>query len=69
VTGEAGGREYLLLGPLVVRSRGEVLPVQRGKQRGVLAALLLQAGRVVSVDDLAEVLWDGGEPPSAQVTR
>jgi DNA-binding SARP family transcriptional activator/Tfp pilus assembly protein PilF len=60
--------EYLLLGPLVVRSRGEVLPVQRGKQRAVLAALLLQAGRVVSVDDLAEALWDGDEPPSAQVT-
>jgi DNA-binding SARP family transcriptional activator len=42
--------------------------VQRGKQRAVLAALLLQAGRVVSVDELADALWDGAGPPSAQVT-
>jgi DNA-binding SARP family transcriptional activator/Tfp pilus assembly protein PilF len=60
--------EFLLLGPLIVRSNGEVLPVQRGKQRAVLAVLLLHANRIVSVDQLAEFLWDGEKPLSAQVT-
>jgi DNA-binding SARP family transcriptional activator/tetratricopeptide (TPR) repeat protein len=60
--------EFLLLGPLTVCDRGEVLPVQRGNQRTVLAALLLQANRVVSVGELAAAVWDGDEPPSAQVT-
>jgi DNA-binding SARP family transcriptional activator/tetratricopeptide (TPR) repeat protein len=60
--------EFLLLGPLTVRSHGEVLPVRRGKQRAVLAALLLHANQVVSVDELTEAVWDGARPPSAQVT-
>jgi DNA-binding SARP family transcriptional activator len=60
--------EFLLLGPLTVRSGGEVLVVQRGKQRTVLAALLLQANRVVSVDELAAAVWDGDVPPSARLT-
>jgi len=60
--------EFLLLGPLIVRRGDEVLPVRRGKQRAVLAALLLQANRIVSVDQLAEALWDGDKPLSAQVT-
>jgi DNA-binding SARP family transcriptional activator/Tfp pilus assembly protein PilF len=60
--------EFLLLGPLVVRRGGDVVPVQRGKQRTVLAALLLQANQVVEVDELLKVLWDKSQPPSAQVT-
>jgi len=60
--------EFCLLGPVVVRRDGSALPVPRGSQRAVLAALLLSAGRVVSVDQLAETLW-GSEPrPSAQAT-
>jgi DNA-binding SARP family transcriptional activator/tetratricopeptide (TPR) repeat protein len=45
-----------------------VIPIQAGKQRAVLAALLLNAGRVVSVEELAEALWGPGPPPSARVT-
>jgi DNA-binding SARP family transcriptional activator/tetratricopeptide (TPR) repeat protein len=61
--------EFLLLGPLVVRSGGgAVVPVRPGKQRAVLAALLVAANRVVATDDLAEALWGGSWPPSAQVT-
>jgi DNA-binding SARP family transcriptional activator len=61
--------EFLLLGPLVVRGEdGVVLPVRPGKQRTVLAALLVEANRVVATDDLAEALWGGRRPPSAQVT-
>jgi DNA-binding response OmpR family regulator len=38
-----------------LRRRG--CAIRPGKQRAVLAALLLNAGRVVSVDELTEVLW------------
>src|SRR5690606_30903436 len=53
-----------LLGPLeaVVDGRGVRLT---GRQRALLAALLLDAGRVVSVERLAERLWGGDPPPSA----
>jgi DNA-binding SARP family transcriptional activator len=64
----AEGTDFGLLGPLLVRSGGAVVPVQRGKQRAVLAALLLSGGTVVSLDELAEVLWGPGPPPSARVT-
>ncbi len=46
--------EFWLLGPLMVRRGGAAVPVARGKQRAVLAALLLNANQVVSVDELAE---------------
>ena len=60
--------EFWLLGPLMVR-RGQVaVPVARGKQRAVLAALLLNANQVVSVDEPAETLWGAAPPPSARVT-
>jgi DNA-binding SARP family transcriptional activator/Tfp pilus assembly protein PilF len=59
--------EFFLLGPLVVRSGTTVL-APPGKQRTVLAALLLNADRVVSVDELIEILWGDSPPPSARVT-
>jgi DNA-binding SARP family transcriptional activator len=59
--------EFCLLGSLLVRSAsGAVAP--RGKQGVVLAALLLNADRVVSVDELIEVAWGGSPPPSARVS-
>jgi DNA-binding SARP family transcriptional activator/tetratricopeptide (TPR) repeat protein len=64
----AAGMEFCLLGPLVVRRGGVELPVPRGKQRAVLAALLLNPGHVVSMDELAEILWGPAPPPSARVT-
>ena len=60
--------EFCLLGPLVVRCGGTVLTVPTGKQRVLLAALLLSQGRMVLVDELAELLWASGAPPSARVT-
>ena len=39
-----------LLGPLLVRRDGAIIPVQRGKQRALLAALLLSPGRVRPAD-------------------
>ena len=60
--------EFCLLGPVVVRCGDATLPVPRGRQRGVLAVLLLNAGRVVSVSEIAETLWGPAPPPSATVT-
>ncbi|MGH3201136.1 MAG: tetratricopeptide repeat protein [Streptosporangiaceae bacterium] len=64
----ASGTEFCLLGPLLVRNGGAVVPVRRGKQRAVLAALLLSAGKAVSLHELAEILWGPWPPPSARVT-
>jgi len=60
--------EFCLLGPMVVRGGGVALPVPRGRQRAVLAVLLLNAGRVVSVDEIAETLWGPASLPSASAT-
>jgi DNA-binding SARP family transcriptional activator len=54
--------EFGLLGPVLVRRGGETVAVPGGKQRALLAVLLLNAGRVVPSGDLVEVLW-GCEPP------
>src|ERR1700691_5474002 len=58
--------EFGLLGPLIVRRDGIEIPVQRGKQRQLLAALLLNEGRLVSLDDLIAALWSAAPPPSAR---
>ena len=55
--------DFGLLGPLTVRDGTRHVPVSAPRQRVLLAALLLSAGRVVSLDTLAEMLWEG-EPPS-----
>jgi len=60
--------EFCLLGPLTVRCGGTALAVPRGRQRAVLATLLLRANHVVPVDDLAEALWGADPPPSARVS-
>jgi DNA-binding SARP family transcriptional activator/Tfp pilus assembly protein PilF len=64
----AAAMEFCLLGPLRVGVDGLAVPVPRGKQRVVLAALLLHAGRTVTADQLTELLWGPVPPPSAPVT-
>jgi DNA-binding SARP family transcriptional activator/5'-deoxynucleotidase YfbR-like HD superfamily hydrolase len=59
---------FSLLGPLSVRVDGAPVRVPMGKQRVLLAALLLHAGRTVTADQLAELLWARDLPPSAAVT-
>jgi DNA-binding SARP family transcriptional activator len=56
--------EFGLLGPLVVRCQGAVVSIAQGKQRSLLAALLLDAGRLLTTGQLIEVLW-GGAPPAS----
>jgi len=60
--------EFCLLGPVVVRYDGTALALPRGRQRAVLAALLLRANHVVSVDELARAMWGADLPPSARVS-
>ena len=57
-----------VLGPLQVRYEGRELPLRDGRQRSVLAALAVNANRTVMLDELAETVWDGEPPPSADAT-
>src|SRR4051794_40742937 len=58
----AGKMDYRFLGPLEVRAGGAVLPLGGQKQRGVLAVLLLNANRVVSMDRLVDDVWGESAP-------
>ncbi len=58
--------DFGLLGPLVVRDGARHVSVSAPRQRVLLAALLLSAGRVVSLDALAEMLWEGQPPTGAR---
>jgi DNA-binding SARP family transcriptional activator/Tfp pilus assembly protein PilF len=57
-----------VLGPLLVSDAGSVIAVPAGRQRVLLAALLVRAGTVVPADTLAEVMWDGAPPSGAETT-
>jgi predicted ATPase/DNA-binding SARP family transcriptional activator len=55
---------FKVLGPLMVEDdEGRPLPVHAVRQRRLLAALLVDAGRVVSTDRLVDAVWNGGAPP------
>jgi DNA-binding SARP family transcriptional activator/Tfp pilus assembly protein PilF len=58
--------EFKLLGPLEVTDRGRRVVLGSGRQRALLAALLLRADRVVSVDELTDLVWDGAAPRQAR---
>jgi DNA-binding SARP family transcriptional activator/Tfp pilus assembly protein PilF len=57
-----------ILGPLQVHDGETSVDVPKGRQRVLLAALVLHAGILVSADVLAEAVWDGSPPPGATVT-
>ncbi|TDC44623.1 AfsR/SARP family transcriptional regulator, partial [Actinomadura sp. KC345] len=58
------GLYFRVLGPLVAERDGVPLDVGGPQNRTVLALLLLEAGRTVAVERLAEALWDD-EPPAS----
>lgn len=62
------GFEFRLLGPLSVTYRGQPVPLAAPKPRALLAALLVDANRVVPVDTLIERLWGDRPPGGARVT-
>lgn len=49
--------EFRVLGPLQVSCDGAEITVPAGKQRALLAALLLRASRVVSTMELVRWIW------------
>jgi YVTN family beta-propeller protein len=55
---------FCVLGPLEVYVDGQSIAVGGGRQRALLALLLVQAGEIVSRDRLIEELW-GGRPPAS----
>jgi DNA-binding SARP family transcriptional activator len=65
--GETELVEFGILGPLEVCRSGCAVPLGGPRQRAVLALLLLEANRVVSMDRLAEEVW-GGDPPEGWAT-
>jgi DNA-binding SARP family transcriptional activator len=60
------GVDFGLLGPLLVRDGSTQVPVSARRQRVLLATLLLSPDRVVSLETLAETLWDGRPPAGAR---
>ncbi len=66
----AGGRwaEFRVLGPLEVDVGGRLLEVGGPRLRVVLALLVANAGRVVSVAALVDGLWGRHAPPDADRT-
>lgn len=56
-----------LLGTVeLVGDGGRVVPIPPPKRRTLLAALAIELNRVVSVDRLLDIIWDGSPPPSAR---
>src|SRR5919108_3976494 len=58
--------EFKILGPLEVSENGQQVDLGGGKQRALLAMLLLHANEVVSSDRLIDALWDEDPPETAQ---
>ncbi|HZA18477.1 MAG TPA: BTAD domain-containing putative transcriptional regulator [Pseudonocardiaceae bacterium] len=57
--------EFRLLGPLEAIADGRPLRLGPPQQRALLAALVLRAGSVVSVDSLIDAVWGDRPPESA----
>jgi DNA-binding SARP family transcriptional activator/tetratricopeptide (TPR) repeat protein len=58
--------EFLVLGPLEVRSARESFPLGGPRLRAVLADLILHTGSVLPMDTLIDDLWGGKSPPTAE---
>jgi DNA-binding SARP family transcriptional activator len=59
--------EYLVLGPIEATADGRPLTVGAGKQRALLAVLVMHANTAVSVDRIIDALW--GERPPASAAK
>lgn len=59
--------QFRLLGTLAVSHSKTDVPITSGKQRAVLAALLVHANRSITADVIGEIVW-ARPPPSAKVT-
>src|SRR5215203_4376970 len=57
--------DYRILGPLELADGTEPLGLGGGRQRGLLALLLVHRNEVVSAERLIDALWGESPPPSA----
>ncbi|MFI6820496.1 AfsR/SARP family transcriptional regulator [Micromonospora sp. NPDC050187] len=57
--------EFRVLGPTEVTDGGRSLAIGGPKPRAALAALLLEANRIISVEGLVDAVWGEQPPPSA----
>ncbi|WP_329561421.1 AfsR/SARP family transcriptional regulator [Kitasatospora sp. NBC_01266] len=57
-----------ILGPLSASCAGQPVDPLPGRQRTLLAALLVRPNRVLPADSLAEAVWDGRPPAGAATT-
>ncbi|MBY8884656.1 winged helix-turn-helix domain-containing protein [Streptomyces sp. PTM05] len=57
-----------LLGPLEIRHATRQIPLGAGRQRSVLALMLLQTNQELTVESLIKRLWDGEAPGGARNT-
>ena len=62
----AGPLEIGLLGPLQVSIDHHLVPLTSGRLRTLLASLAMSAGDSVSIDRLANAMWDGHVPDGAR---
>ena len=60
--GEPRPDAFGILGPLEVLRSGRAVPLGGPRQRAVLALLLVEVNRAVSMDRLAEDVWSGDPP-------
>src|SRR5215210_7546617 len=58
--------DFRILGPLEVDEAGRPIPIAGGRQRALLAILLVHANEPVSTDELIEELW-GEHAPTAPI--
>ncbi|WP_308109429.1 AfsR/SARP family transcriptional regulator [Streptomyces antimicrobicus] len=57
---------FRILGPLDISADGRPVTLQGARQRTIMSMLLLNPGRVVSVDALADAVWQGNPPATAR---
>ncbi|HEY2196223.1 MAG TPA: BTAD domain-containing putative transcriptional regulator [Mycobacterium sp.] len=62
------GLQFGVLGPLQLRAGGAPVPLGAPKQRAVLATLLMNRNRAVSVDALIDAVWDESPVPAARTS-
>jgi predicted ATPase/DNA-binding SARP family transcriptional activator len=58
--------DFRILGPLEVRDRDRELRLRGGKQRALLALLLVNPNRTLAIDWIVDELWGEDVPESAQ---
>ena len=57
--------ELRILGPLEAWDEGRQLPLAAGRQRALLALLLIHAGETVSLERLIDLFWEESPPATA----